>query len=211
MPIRAGTRCFRPATNLGVPGQEHTSTSVAPRGSLFHTVETTLRTSHITTGHAPALSCLRPSPHTLLDSTPSRGLYPLYPYPQQAWTRVGSVPPVRAEWTARKYGPLMKLQLGTHTSSQSVSSSISSHLTQPFGPCAPMPPCRWLVATGSVAAIPPTRSRPASCAKWLAMLRPSGFVYIEIIPRAANTPPIYRPFSVCQRFGLDLTTPACQE
>lgn len=46
----------------------------------------------------------------------------------------------RTEQTCR---PLAMLQHGTRSSFQSVSPDVSSHLTQPFGPCASTAPCRW--------------------------------------------------------------------
>lgn len=61
------------------------------------------------------------------------------------------VPPPRAGWRWRAQAcrrPLMMLQHGTRSSSQSVSPDVSSHLTQPFGPCASMPPCRWPTRPG---------------------------------------------------------------
>ena len=42
----------------------------------------------------------------------------------------------------------MTLQHGTRSSFQSVSPDVSSHLTQPSGPCASMPPCRWPAGPG---------------------------------------------------------------
>jgi hypothetical protein len=70
-----------------------------------------------------------------------------------------------AEWKrqAQTCRPLARLHRGTRSFFQSVSPDVSSHLTQPFGPCASIARCRWPVCPGGHAIssriLPRVRSR----------------------------------------------------
>lgn len=95
------------------------------------------------------LALLTPAPEPLpcpLRIVPAPEKVGLTPYPPPRF----EVPQARAVWKrqAQICGPLAGLQRRTHSFFQSVSPDISSHLTQPFGPCASTARFRWPVQPG---------------------------------------------------------------
>ena len=105
----------------------------------------------------------------------------------------------------------MTLQHGTRSSFQSVSPDVSSHLTQPSGPCASMPPCRWPAGPGGhaissrilrlVADAAPRSAVPRCCPR---SPKHAPGIQGSRDPSPQNPPPLSqrcRAFSISQTFS----------